>query len=206
MLIVQLAFGASVAVQLLLSVKSPVTEIPPMFMVASPPFVNVTDFAALVVFTTRLPKPSELGEMPATGATPAPLSEMPGAEPHVLLTNVSVPVRVPRVVGLKTMLTVQLALAGRLLPQLLVWLKSPLMFQPPIDSGAPPVLVKLTFWAALVVATRCEAKAREPAENEATGATPVPERLTVTGAPGSVPPTVRAPADDPGDVGVKVML
>jgi hypothetical protein len=53
------------------------------------------------------------------------------------------------------MLAEQLAPAARLLPQLFVWLKSPVMLKPEIVSAPIPVFDKLTLCAALDVPTRC---------------------------------------------------
>ena len=61
----------------------------------------------------------------------------------------------------------------------MVWLKSllmPLIEMLEIVSGAVPVLVKVTLWAALEVFTSWLAKVRVAGDKLAAGATPVPER------------------------------
>src|SRR5437868_14330879 len=71
--------------------------------------------------------------------------------------RVSVPVRVPPAVGVKVTLTVQLAPAARLLPQLLLCEKSPLVVME-LNVTAPAVsLVAVTVWGALRAPTFCEA-------------------------------------------------
>jgi hypothetical protein len=65
----------------------------------------------------------------------------------------TVPVRVPVVVGLKVTLMVQLAPAARVDPQLLLWAKSPLIATLLIVKLVDPVLVRVEVCAALVVPT-----------------------------------------------------
>jgi hypothetical protein len=55
------------------------------------------------------------------------------------------PLREPLAVGVKMLLKVQLALAARLDPQLLVWEKSPLAVILAILSVPFPVLLKMTL-------------------------------------------------------------
>jgi hypothetical protein len=66
---------------------------------------------------------------------------------------VKVPVRVPVAVGVKVTLIVQLAPALTVLPQVLVWEKSPLAVMLETVSEAFPVLVSVTFWGRPVVPT-----------------------------------------------------
>src|SRR5438270_12419178 len=87
--------------------------------------------------------------------------------------SVSVPVRVPPAVGVKVTLTVQLAPAARLLPQLLFCEKSPLA---PIELNvtAPAVsLVAVTVCAALLVPTFCDANVRLVGVVESAGCAPL---------------------------------
>jgi len=70
-----------------------------------------------------------------------------------LSVMVTVPVRVPVVVGVKLTLIVQLAPATTEDPQVLLWAKSPLGMRPLIVSVAFPVLLSVTACAALVVPT-----------------------------------------------------
>ena len=74
-----------------------------------------------------------------------------------LSLTVTVPVRVPVVVGVKFTLIVQLVPAARLAPQVWVWVKSPLlvpvMAMPLMLSAAAPVLERVIDWAALLAPT-----------------------------------------------------
>src|SRR5690242_14091143 len=67
-----------------------------------------------------------------------------------LLLIVRLPLREPEVPGLNVTVTVQLAPAARLAPQLLVSEKSPLAEMPVRPRAALPVLVTLTVWAELL--------------------------------------------------------
>src|SRR2546423_549832 len=83
--------------------------------------------------------------------------------------SVSVPVRVPPAVGVKVTLTVQLAPAARLLPQLLLCEKSPLVAME-LNVTAPAVsLVAVTVLAALLVPTFCAANVKLVGVTETAG-------------------------------------
>ena len=87
--------------------------------------------------------------------------------------RVSVPVRVPPAVGVKVTLTVQLAPAARLLPQLLLCEKSPLVVME-LNVTAPAVsLVAVTVLAALLLPTFCEANVRLVGVTETAGCAPL---------------------------------
>jgi len=64
-----------------------------------------------------------------------------------------VPVRVPPAAGLKVTEMVQLAPALTLLPQVLVWEKSPFVVMPDMVSEVLPVLVSVTVCALLLFPT-----------------------------------------------------
>jgi hypothetical protein len=66
---------------------------------------------------------------------------------------VKVPVRAPVAVGVKVTLTVQLAPVPALLPQVLVWEKSPLAVMLEMAREALPVLVRVTVCAVLLFPT-----------------------------------------------------
>jgi hypothetical protein len=120
---------------------------------------------------------------------------------------VTTPVLVPAAVGLKVTLSVQLALAARLAPQVSVWEKSPLALMLVMLRVALPVLLRVTVRAPLLVPTGCAGKVKETGETLATGAVPVPVRLTdwvVAGLSLSV--MVNEPLLEPLAVGVKVTL
>ena len=87
--------------------------------------------------------------------------------------SVSVPVRVPPAVGVKVTLTVQLAPAARLLPQLLLCEKSPFVVME-LNVTAPAVsLVAVTVFAALLVPTFCDANVRLVGVTETAGCAPL---------------------------------
>ena len=72
---------------------------------------------------------------------------------------------------------------------------------------APPVLVSLTVWAALVVSAICEPKLRlEVLSETAAGAIPVPLSDTVCGLPLAVSVIWRAPFTVPLAVGVNATV
>ncbi len=81
-----------------------------------------------------------------------------------LPASVSVLVRVPDTVGRKVTETVQLALAARALPQVLVCAKSPPAVIPVNEALPVPELVTVTVCAALVVFTVWSAKASDPGD------------------------------------------
>lgn len=122
---------------------------------------------------------------------------------------VTVPVRVPAVVGVKVTEIVQLAPAATLVPQLCVSAKSPEAAIDAMVRAALPELVSFTVCAALVVPSVCEAKVRLVGERVTvgavtTGVSPVPLKVTVCGEPVALSTTVIAPALIPVAVGVKV--
>jgi hypothetical protein len=116
------------------------------------------------------------------------------------------PVLVPPAVGLKLAAMEQLAPALTLVPQLLVWKKSPLAVMPEMVSEALPVLVSATVCAPLLVPTNCPVKVSEEGDKPTTGPVPVPVKLTVWGLFDALSAIVRAPLRVPAFVGVKVTL
>jgi hypothetical protein len=100
-----------------------------------------------------------------------------------LSVTVTAALRAPVAVGVKVTLILQLAPATTLVPQVFVWLKSPL-FVPVIVmlvmvSAAVPVFESVTACAALFVLTNWLLNVSDADERPAMGATPVPVRLTV---------------------------
>ena len=127
-LMVQLAPPARLVPQVWLRVKSlllaPVRLMPVRLRAALPLLVKVTSLAALVVPMARVGKLRLFGDKET--AVPMPLKlTLCGLLP-ALSVSVSVPLRGPAAVGLKVTRMVQLAPPARLVPQLLVWAKSPL--------------------------------------------------------------------------------
>jgi hypothetical protein len=91
-------------------------------------------------------KVKEAGERLTTGvATPVPVRLTVCVAGLALSVMVTTPVLVPAAVGLKVTLRVQLALAARLAPQLLVWEKSPLAVMLVMLRVAFPVLLRVTL-------------------------------------------------------------
>jgi hypothetical protein len=90
-------------------------------------------------------KVKEVGERLTTGAVPVPVRLTDWVAGLALSVMVTAPVLVPVAVGLKVTLSVQLALAARLEPQVLVWEKSPLVVMLVMLRAALPVLLRVTL-------------------------------------------------------------
>lgn len=92
-------------------------------------------------------------------------------------------VLLPEAVGVNVTLNVQLAPDASVLPHVVVSAKSPglapVNVVPVIDRAAFPVLFNVTVWATLVVLRLWLLKVRFAGAIPATGALPVPVRLTV---------------------------
>jgi hypothetical protein len=126
-----------------------------------------------------------------------------------LSTNTSEPDRLPVAVGLKVMLTVQLAPAATVEPQLLlVMLKSllPVIVSLVRFRVALPVLVNVTGCGELEVPTVWLPNERLVGDTLTTGAVPFPERATVWGLLGSESVRVTVALRLPLAVGLKVTL
>src|SRR5437016_6275817 len=123
-----------------------------------PLFVSVTACAALEVPTSCEAKESERAESSATADRPVPLKLTGAGGVLLLLVRDNDPARLPRAVGLKTALMAQLAPAPSDVPQLLVWLKSPVASSEEIVSAVFPLFASVMICAALEVPTSCEAK------------------------------------------------
>ena len=93
-----------------------------------------------------------VGFQVTTDPSPVPVRLTVGFD-AALVTTVTLPFLVPTEGGVKVTLTVQLAPAAKLLPQLLVWAKSPFAVMLVIVMESLPVLLKVTGWAGLVVLT-----------------------------------------------------
>src|SRR5262245_4799054 len=153
----------------------------PILLIVSAPgplLVKVTFCAALVVFTVWLPKLRLAADRPTTGATPVPLKVTACGMPLPLSVMLSAAPRLPVAVGVNVTLIVQLALSALvavLTGQLLVCALLPYttLFRSIllIVSAPGPLLVKVTFCAALVVFTVWLPKLRLAADRPTTGAT-----------------------------------
>jgi hypothetical protein len=134
--------------QLFVWLKSP--PLAPVIMmllrvsVAVPVFLSVTALAALLVPTAWLENARLVGARVTADWSPVPVSVIVCGLPDALSVTVTVPVRVPVVVGVKVTLMVQFAPAAKLAPQALVWLKSPVDAMLLTLSVALPVLVRVT--------------------------------------------------------------
>jgi len=91
-------------------------------------------------------KVKEAGERLTSGvATPVPVRLTVCVAGLALSVMVNEPLLEPLAVGVKVTLRVQLALAARLEPQVLVWEKSPLAVMLVMLSAALPVLLRVTL-------------------------------------------------------------
>jgi hypothetical protein len=127
--------------------------------------VKVAEYA---VPTT--PAGSEVVVMASVVAvTAVPLSDTCCGLAAALSVNVIAPVSVPAAVGVKVTEMAQLALAARLVPQVLVWAKLPEAAIPPIERAPVPEFFKVIVWAALVVATVWLAKVKLAADKLTAG-------------------------------------
>lgn len=137
---------------------------------------------------------------------PFPCKPMLCGLPAALSVMVTAPLRVPRSVGVKVTLIVQLELAATVAPQLLVWAKSPDAIIVVRVSGASPTFDRVTVCMLLVVPTSWLANIKDGTDRLTTGAMPVPDRLIVVGLAESLLVTVNCPVRAPRAVGLKEML
>jgi hypothetical protein len=186
-LTVQLAPAATLVPQVLVWLKLPlfvpVIVILVRFSVPVPVLDKVTACAALLVPNNWLLNVSEVGERLTAGATPVPVRLTAWGLPLALSVIVTAALRAPVAVGLNVTLMVQLAAAATLVPQVLVWLKSPL-FVPVMAmlvmlSAAVPVFERVTACAVLLVLTNWLLNVSDAGDRPTAGATPVPVKLTV---------------------------
>src|SRR5439155_19507578 len=121
---------------------------------------------------------------------------------------VRLPVRFPPAAGVNVMLMAQLAPAATLLPQVLVWAKSPLAAMPVIFNAALPVFVRVTDFG-VFVPTTCDPKFKLVAERLTSALSPVPVMATVCVLPATallLSVIVSVPERLPSCVGVNVTL
>src|SRR5689334_17924169 len=130
------------------------------------------------VLSATVPKPSELGLSVSKAPRPVPISdtECPLAEPLSLMTNV--PLRDPAAAGVNVTWIAQLAPTASDAGQLLVWLKSPLLLMPAIESAVVPVLLNVTVCVALGVPTVTLPKLSDGGVTTPTGPVPLPVNET----------------------------
>jgi hypothetical protein len=207
-LIVQEPPAATLPPQLLVWPKLALAAMPVMASAALPVLLRVTGCDPLVVPKFWLPNVRLPGETPATEAvaTPVPVKLTVCELPLALSVIVKVPVRVPAAVGVKVTLIVQLAPALTLLPQVLVWEKSPLAVMLEMVSVALPVLVRVTICAVLLVPDNWAEKVSEEDDKLTAGPVPVPLKPTVCGLFAALSVIVRLAVSVPRAKGAKVML
>src|SRR5438128_5108384 len=119
---------------------------------------------------------------------------------------VRLPVRFPPAAGVNVTLIVQLAPAATLLPQVLVWAKSPLAVMLVTFRTPFPVLLRVTLCAALVAPVSCAANGSVAVERLTTGPVAVPASATVCGLPLALSVMVRVPVRAPSAVGLNVTV
>jgi hypothetical protein len=120
----------------------------------APVLVSVTVCAGLAVSTAWLAKVSEVGDKLTPGAlAPVPVRLTIWGLPLAVSVIVTLPVKVPVVVGVNVTLIVQAAPAATEEPQVLVSPKFVLAVIEVMEIAAVPVLLRVTTCAALVVPT-----------------------------------------------------
>jgi hypothetical protein len=112
---------------------------------------------------------------------PVPLRATLCGLPIALSEMLMVPVLVPLATGLKVTEIVQLAPTLTLVPQVLVWEKSPLVVIVRGVRAPVPVLDSVSVCGELRVETACPEKVRLVAERLTTGTSPVPLKFMVWG-------------------------
>ena len=154
-LVVQFAPAATEVPQVLVWAYCALAAMLVTLSAALPVLLSVTDCAALVVFSSWLPKLKFVADKltMGAGAAPVPVRLMVCGLPAMLSVIVTAPVRMPVAVGVNVTLMVQLAPAATDVPQVLVCMKSPLATMLVTLSAAVPVLVSVTVCTALVVLT-----------------------------------------------------
>src|SRR5437879_2164754 len=187
------------------------------FSGAPPLLVSVTFCAALVVPMRCSPNALLAAESVAVGGvTPVPVSDTDCGLSAASSVMFAVAARAPVTAGVKLTLIVQLAPGpteptpvGQVLPAAKAKSAAcaPVMVMLVRFSGAPPLLVSVTFCAALVVPTRCSPNALLVAESVAVGGvTPVPVSDTDCGLPAASSVMVSVAVRALAAVGVKVRL
>ena len=128
--------------------------------------------------------------------------------PAALSLTLSDAVRVPLAVGLKMILTLQVAPAANELPQVWVCAKSPalipVMATPAMLRVVAPTLVSVTVFAGLVVPMLTVPKFRVVGNSFAV--VPVPPSVTCCGLPAALSVMLRAAERAPLAVGLNVTL
>ncbi len=189
---------------------APLTEMLLIRSGASPPLNRTRVCGALVVAMTCTPNVRDAGRIEATGAMPVPLSKTLWVDTRALSVTTRVPVLAPLAIGLKATWIIQFAPDASVVPQVVVWLKSPGLIPAKamleIDIGASPELVSVTVWKLLIVLTIWLEKFNAVGARFALGAVPVPLSATDWVTAGAMAATVSVADRVPVAVGAKVML
>lgn len=157
------------------------------------PVLTVTVTLVLFPATTV----AEVGLKVKPKSAPAPVSVTDCGLLAALSVTVKLPGRVPNAEGVNTTLIVQEAPAARLVPQLLVWVKSPLAAMLVMLMLAVPEFVSVTGWEALLDPRAWPEKVSVEGEKLATGPPwPVPSSATVWVLP-AVPLLLSVTVSDP---------
>jgi hypothetical protein len=193
-LIVQLAPAARLAAQVVVCRKSelltPVKVTPPIVMRRLPLLVSVMVRVALLVFTVWIANASDVGDKLAIGLVPVPESVTPWGLPLALSNTESVAVRADAAVGVKVTLMEQLAPGVKVVPHVVVRLKSP-AFAPVMlillmVKVPTPTFERVTLCAALEVLTDWLPNDREDGFSDTTGTAVLLKLPAVTFAPFTV--------------------
>lgn len=199
--------GASGAEQSLVCEKPPAGISIDEIVSAELPVLDSTIVCgALVVPTRWVANVNEVAEKEACGAKPVPESATVWFEAGAPTLIVRLPETSPREVGAKVTLIAQLAPAASEAPQVLLCANGEVVTIAVIESVASPVFDSVSVCDGLVVPTNCELKVRFAGLTEATGAMPVPVKVTVAGLLGAFVDTASAPEILPRPLGVKVTL
>jgi hypothetical protein len=187
-----------------------------MLSAAEPVFCKVTLRAVEVTLSVWLPKASDPGNSETAGAgaaAPVPDRLMEAAPLLASEVSVSVALRAPTAPGVKVNVTVQVPAAASTVVGVQVppRVKSPEAVPVSVSalnvSGAVPLLLTVTDWLALVVATTCDVKVRVVALSEIAGvgaAVPVPLSVIDDGEPAALCVIARLALRAPTAPGVKV--
>jgi hypothetical protein len=171
-LMMQLPPTPTLEPQLLVWEKSPVTVMLETASATLPVLFRVTGWGTLEAPIAMPEKVRLLTESEALEPVPVKLTVC--GLPLALSVMVSMPVRVPLAVGVKVTLMLQTPPAAKLVPQVLVWAKSPLTAMLVNARVAVPELVTVTDWAELDAPTPWLAKVRDVAESVTAGAVVLP--------------------------------
>lgn len=148
---VQLAPVPTPLPQVLISAKSPLSAMLLTVNGMFPVLVSITAWPALELPTVWAGKVKLPGETVTPEAALVPFRTIACGLLGAPSVMVMLPIRAPVAVGVKVMLTAQAVCTARLVPQVLLWAKSPLAMMLDIAKGAGPGFHTVTVCAALVV-------------------------------------------------------